>query len=459
VTATLASGIAPLLASKSAVIDAPVPAVYLSDATETRGLVGRADAVVFPAMTEEVLRVMEWCYARGVGITPRGGGTGYSGGAVPDGGVVLSLERLRRVRALEPLLWRAEVEAGLRTAEVQRLARENGLYFPPDPGAAEQSQIGGNAATNAGGPHAFKYGVTGAWITGIEAVVPPGRVVRFGGSVRKDVAGYDLQSLLVGSEGTLGVITAVHLRFIPPPERRYPVVGFYAEARAGAVAIEACLASGVVPSALEYLDNEAVDIARPTFPATMPAESCFVVIAEADGSGAEASEGRLALMEVMSYGAIELFASTSRGDAARLWRWRDGVGMAADAAFGGKVSEDIAVPVDRLADAIEGTRWIGERHDLPTCSWGHAGDGNLHSTFLFARDDADRQARARDAASDLFALAIELGGTISGEHGVGVVKTAHIGRQWNEAEVDLHDGIKTLFDPRGLLNPGTKAFR
>jgi len=167
---------------------------YLHDATEARGLRGSASAVVRPRDAAEVATVMTWCYDHDVPLTPQGGRTGYAGGAVPQGGVVLSLDRLRDVRAFEPLLWRGEFEAGITTADVRRMARENGLLFPPDPGAAEQSQIGGNVATNAGGPHAFKYGVTGAWVTGLEAVVPPGEIVRVGGFVRKDVAGYDLKS-------------------------------------------------------------------------------------------------------------------------------------------------------------------------------------------------------------------------------------------------------------------------
>jgi FAD/FMN-containing dehydrogenase len=433
-----------------------VPVRYLADATEARGLRGHADAVVLPQDVEGVARVLGWCYEHGVPVTPRGGGTVYAGGAVPAGGVVLGLERMRRARSLDPLAWRAELEAGLTTADVQRLARENGLYYPPDPGAGEQSQIGGNAATNAGGPHAFKYGATGAWITGVEAVLPPGRIVRFGGPLRKDVAGYDLKSLLVGSEGTLGVITALHLRFVPAIEARFPVLALYPDARAGAAAVESCLASGIVPAALEYLDEEAVAIARTGFPGEIPPEPRFAVLAEADGAREEAAAGREVLIEALSEGALDLSGPTDPGEIADIWRWREGIGLVADAALGGKVSEDIGVPVERLADAVEATREIGRRHRLETCSWGHAGDGNLHSTFLFAREDKGARRRAVDAAEELLELAVAFGGTISGEHGVGLSKVGHLARQWG-AGAEVHEQIKRLFDPQGLLNAGKKV--
>ena len=207
---------------------------YLVDKTEARGLRGHAEAVCLPNEPEQVASAVAWCYERGIAIVPRGGGTGYAGGAVPvEGGVVVALERMARVRSFDPSLWRIEVEAGVRTAELRRVARESGLFFPPDPGAAEQSQIGGNVATNAGGPHTFKYGVTGAWVTGIEAVLAPGELVRVGGPIRKDVAGYDLKSLLIGSEGTLGIVTSVWLKLIPAPEASLPVVGFYGGIGAG----------------------------------------------------------------------------------------------------------------------------------------------------------------------------------------------------------------------------------
>jgi glycolate oxidase subunit GlcD len=455
-TATATSDIERLVGSRNVRTGRDL-APYLQDATQARGLQGRAAAAVLPADAEQVAAVLRWSQEHGVAVVPRGGGSGYAGGAVPQGGIVLSLERLRAIRSFDPLLWRGEIEAGVRTSEVRRLARENGLLYPPDPGAAEQSQIGGNVATNAGGPHAFKYGVTGAWVTGLEAVLASGEPIRVGGATRKDVAGYDLTSLLVGSEGTLAVITAVSLRFIPAPESALPVVAFLPDAAAGGQAIENAMASGITPAAIEYLDADALRITRPSFPGPIPAGAGFVVIAEADGTAEEAAAGQQALIEAMGDAALDIRTPVTRADVDALWRWRDGIGLIADGALGGKISEDIAVPIDRLPEAIEGTARIGARHRLQTCSWGHAGDGNLHSTFMFSPGDESARGRAAAAAIDLFALAIDLGGSVSGEHGVGLVKAGQLRNQWPAGATDLHRGIKQLFDPRDLLNPGKKA--
>jgi glycolate dehydrogenase FAD-linked subunit len=430
---------------------------YLGDETEGRGFHGRAEAVLLPSTVEDVTRALAWCYEHDVALVPRGGGTGFAGGAVPDGGVVLGLERLTRVRRFEPLLWRIWVEAGLTTAAVRRLARENGLVFPPDPGAAEQSQIGGNIATNAGGPHAFKYGVTGAWVTGLEAVVPPGEVVTVGGPIRKDVAGYDLKSLLIGSEGTLGIITAAWLRLLPAPEAALPVVAFYLGVQEGCAALERVLGNGLHVAALEFLDGGTVLAAGGSFPSDVPSGAAFMVVAEADGSTAEAERLRADVVEVLAEDALAVYAPTEMGTIAELWRWRDGISFAVTAQRGGKVSEDIVVPLDRLGEAIEETIAIGARYDLPACSWGHAGDGNLHSTFLVTAGDETELARAARAANDLFALAVGLGGSISGEHGVGWAKRGQLARQWSPAALVLHGEIKRIFDPKGLLNPGKKV--
>jgi glycolate oxidase subunit GlcD len=429
---------------------------YLADLMG-RGVQGTADAVVLPSTADEVAAVMRWCYENDVPLTARGGGTGLAGGAIPvQGGVVIGFERLNKVRQFDPLLWRIHVEAGVTTGDIQRLARENGLRFPPDPGAAEISQIGGNIACNAGGPHAFKYGVTGHWVTGIEAVIPPGEIVTLGGPIRKDVAGYDLKSLLVGSEGTLGLVTAAWLRLVPAPELELPVIGLYRDADAGISAIERVLASGVVPAAVEYLDGITLSYSGDAYPFTLPPGAAFMVITEADGAEAEARRVAAELQEALVDDAVAVHAPTEPSDVAELWRWRAGAAFAILAQRGGAYSEDIAVPLDRLRDVARETLEIGARHDVPALSFGHAGDGNIHSTFLFSPENLDEEQRADDACHELFELALRLGGTVTGEHGIGWLKRGQLEHQLGETGYDLHLRVKQAFDPKNLLNPGKK---
>jgi glycolate oxidase subunit GlcD len=440
-------------------VEAP-SAPYLTDATEWRGLRGRADAVAFPQTSEEAARLLEWCGRHDVVVTPRGGGTGLAGGAVPlEGGVVVALERMSAIRSFDPPLWRIQVEAGMRTAQVHRLARENGLLFAPDPGAAEQSQIGGNIATNAGGPHAFKYGATRAWVTGLEAVLADGSLIELGGPLRKDVAGYDLIGLLCGSEGTLALITAAWLKLLPAPEAVLPLVAVYPDTASGCAAIARVVGSGLQVAALDYLDAGAIAATASGCPVQMPAGAGLMVILEADGSIVEAERLRDEAREALGDGVLTLHAPTTRREVDALWSWRHGAGVQIAAQRGGKVSEDIVVPVEHLAATIEETVAIGKRHGLAALSWGHAGDGNLHSTFLVDPGDAAEVGRAELAAEELFALAVGLGGSVSGEHGLGWVKRGQLARQWSEPALALHDAVKHAFDPKNLLNPGKKAAR
>ena len=440
------------------VLEAPPPgSLYNSDASRRRELAGHADAVVLPGSAEQVAEVVRWCYAHDTPIVPRGGGTGLTGGAVPtEGGVVCSLERLRGVRELAPELWRMHPEAGVTTRHVQRLARENGLMFAPDPGAAEQSQIGGNVATNAGGPHALKYGVTGAWVTGLEAVLAPGELVRIGGWARKDVAGYDLKSLLVGSEGTLGVITAVRLRLVPAPEARAPHVVFLRTPAAGCQAMLDILAAGIQPSALEFVDGPMLEIVAGGYPGRVPADATFALLVEVDGTRSEIGAQRRVLLEVMGGVAVAIHEPA---DVAALWRWREGFNPAATAVRGGKVSEDVAFPVERLAEGLERFAEIAARHSLRACAWGHGGEGNVHATVLVDPTSARELSAARAIGEELFALVGSLGGSIAAEHGVGWLKRGRLRLQWDERTVELHDEIKRAFDPKGLLNPGKKLAR
>jgi glycolate oxidase subunit GlcD len=429
---------------------------YLTDLMG-RGVVGTADAVVFPSSVEETAAVMRWCYETDTPLTARGGGTGLAGGAIPvEGGVVIGFERLNKVRQFDPLLWRMHVEAGVTTGDIQRLARESGLRFPPDPGAAEISQIGGNIACNAGGPHAFKYGVTGNWVTGIEAVIPPGEIIHVGGPIRKDVAGYDVKNLLVGSEGTLGLVTSAWLRLVPAPELELPVIGLYRNADDGVSAIERVLASGVVPAAIEYLDAVTLSYSGDAYPFGVPDGGTFMVITEADGSPDEARRVAGELREALGEDAVAVHAPEDPAEVTELWRWRGGVAFAILAQRGGAFSEDIAVPLDRLRDVAHETIEIGARHDVPALSFGHAGDGNIHSTFLFSPDEPEQEERADAACHELFELALRLGGTVTGEHGIGWLKRGQLEHQLGPVAYDLHLRLKQTFDPKGLLNPGKK---
>ena len=431
---------------------------YLHDSTEMQGLAGRADAIVAPGSAEQVAELVAWCYERDVAIVPRGGGTGFAGGSVPmEGGVVLSLERLDRVRSLEPDFWRMELEAGVRTGRVHQLTRENGLYFPPDPGASEQSQIGGNIACNAGGPHSFKYGVTGAWVLGLEAVLPPGRLLRFGGPLRKDVAGYDVPSLLIGSEGTLGIIVSAWLRLVPAPEAQIPVAAVYRDAHAGVAALRRVYGYGLVPATLEYLDRGCVRATRAAFPKPLPEDAGFVVLAEADGTQDSARALSRDLEEALGEDALLVDTFDSLAEERALWRWRSGVSFAVSAQRGGKMSEDIAVPFDALEEAIGVVAELEGTVGLPTCSWGHAGDGNLHATFMIDAHEAAEVERALKGTEELFARTLALGGTVSGEHGLGWVKRGQFDRQFRPEEADLQRRLKSLFDPKHLLNPGKKV--
>lgn len=451
------------------VLEAPPRSPYNRDCADSALVVGRADAVALPGTAEQAAAVVAWCYEHDVPIVPRGGGTGLTGGAVPThGGVVCSLERLRRVRELEPGLWRMHCEAGVSTADVQRLARENGLFFGPDPGAAEQSQIAGNVATNAGGPHGLKYGVTGAWVAGLEVVLAPGELVQLGGWAAKDVAGYDLKSLLVGSEGTLGLITAVRLRLLPAPQAAIALVVFLASREDGCAAIAEIFAAGLRPSVLDFLDGATLALVGDGYAsavgpalagdaaAGVPADAGFALVVEVDGTEAEARAQRAEVLSLLGEAAVAVHEPLQPR---ALWRWRDGVNPAVAGVRGGKVSEDVVFPVERLAAGLERFERSARARGLQACAWGHGGEGNVHATVLVDPADARELDAAQAVAEELFATVVQLGGSVAGEHGVGALKGGLLESQWDPRAVDLHERVKRLFDPKALFNPGKKLAR
>lgn len=434
----------------------PVPAELLQDATEARGVRGAALAAVLPGSAEETAAVVRWANAQGVPIVPRGGGTGYSGGAVPDAGsVVLATERLTGPGELVPEAWRGTFGAGTITADVHRRCLEAGLFFGPNPGSAESCRIGGNVATNAGGPRSFRHGSTRAWLSGAEVVLATGELVRLGGDARKDVETLDLLGLVCGAEGTLGVVTEVTLRLQPAPEAARPVLAVYADRDAGLRALSAAMACGVVPTALEFLDGGAVRAAATTFPGGQPDGAGFAVLVEALGSAEVVALEAAVLAEAIGEDALTVHRPESRADVDALWRWRDGVSLAVVSARGGKLSEDVVVPAERLGDALAAVDRLGAEHGVPVTSWGHAGDGILHATVLVDRGDERAMAGARDAAHAMLGIAADLGGALSGEHGIGAVKLAGAATL-DPAVLAAQRAVKDALDPRGIMNPGRK---
>jgi FAD/FMN-containing dehydrogenase len=289
--------------------------------------------------------------------------------------------------------------------------------------------------------------------------VPPGETIELGGPYRKDVAGYDLKSLLIGSEGTLGIVTAVRLRLMPAPEAALPLIAFHATREQGCAAILDVLGAGIVPAALDFVDGDALRMAAGAWAGgsgtALPIDAELMLLAEVDGTREEARAAHAELAAVLGSSALEL----RRPDRAALWEWRDRVPGAVSAMRGGKVSEDVVVPVERLAETLARFAEIAARHGLRSCAWGHGADGNVHANLLVDPHNQADLAAAAAATEELFALAVELGGSISGEHGVGWCKSGQLAKQWPEGALRLHEEIKRVFDPKGLLNPGKKLAR
>jgi glycolate oxidase len=413
-------------------------AAYGYDAYGASGMRRLAEAVVFPASTDEV---------------SRGAGTGYAGGASADGGVILNLCRMAGVAAVEAEAQRIAVEAGVITARVHTRAAEAGLYYPPDPGSSSTSTIGGNVACNAAGPHTLRYGTTVDFVAGLTVVLANGRVARLGEGAEAP----QLIPLLCGSEGTLAVVTEVLLRLIPAPPARATLAGTFDDMEAASAAVAAITEAGIVPAALEFLDRAALDAIAATGAGDVAPGAGALLIVEVEGPADEVNAHGEAVRGVLTQaGARTLDHATSADEAARLWRLRKSVSAAVAKVQIGKVNEDVVVPRDRVAELVGHSRRIGLDNELGVVSFGHLGDGNIHTTFLIDPRVPGDRLKAAAAAEQLFETVLSMGGSLSGEHGVGTAKLAFVERQLGAAQVALLRRIKGAFDPAGILNPGKK---
>jgi glycolate oxidase len=417
-----------------------------------------ADVVVTPASTAEVAAVMTVCHDSRTPIVPRGAGTGYSGGAVPlQGGVVLSLERLNRILDIDEGNLLAVVEPFVVTGDLQNAVERLGLFYPPDPASLRQSTIGGNVAENAGGPRAFKYGVTRQYVLGLEAVLPSGAVIRTGGKVVKNVVGYDLTQLLVGSEGTLAIITEIVLRLIPKPPARETLRATFGGVTEAVNAVSGLIAKRVIPATLEIVDAESLAaVSRYLGGRSLaPAGTGALLLIEVDGLaeqvGAEAERVAAACREA---GATEVLRAASEEEREALWTVRRELSPSLRVITPIKVNHDVVVPRARVPALFGLIERLRRDYRLPIPCFGHVGDGNIHVNIMVAEGDVNGSRRAEDAARALFEGVVALEGSISGEHGIGFSKAPYLGLELSGETVAAMQAVKAAFDPRGILNPG-----
>lgn len=416
---------------------------------------GRPEAVVLPASTDEVAEVVRVAARHGLPVTPRGAGTGLSGGAVPCGGIALSLARMNRIVEVDRRNLLAVVEPGVVTADLQREVEAMGLFYPPDPASGRVCTIGGNIAENAGGPRCFKYGVTRDYVLGLEVVLADGRVLRTGGRTVKNVSGYDLTRLMVGSEGTLGVVTQATLRLIPKPESAATVMAVFARLEDAAEASAAIVAGGVTPATLEIMDRLAIGVVENYLHLGLPDSAEAILLIEVDGfREAVARQLDLVAAACCRLGAAEVRQATAQAERDELWRARRSVSAALCRIKPLRVGEDVCVPVSRVPELVRRLQRLAAEAGLTMAVFGHIGDGNMHPNFVVDPRDQAEMARMEAALADVARIALELGGTLSGEHGIGLLKAPYLEWEVGSLGLEVMRRVKQSLDPLGILNPG-----
>jgi glycolate oxidase len=443
------------IVGKDSVLDSPEELVaYSYDATFEEHL---PDIVVLPRTTEQVCQVVALAASEHLPIVTRGMGSGLAAASVPfGGGIVLAMTRMNHLLEIDEQNAIAHVEAGIVTADLQAEVEKCGLFYPPDPSSIRQSTIGGNIACNAGGPRCLKYGVTGDYVLGLTVVLADGRVVRTGGKVIKDVVGYDLTALFTGSEGTLGVITEALLKLVAKPGfARTALVEFDALADASKC-VNAILSTGLVPATLELMDETAIACVEEALHLGLPLDVEAILLVETDGS-----DEPMVLREIEAVarisresGARQVRVAKDEDERAGLWNARRSITASLARKAPNKLGEDITVPRSAIPEAIRRIKAISAEFGLPIVVFGHAGDGNLHPNILFDKREPGQWAKVEPMVSQIFNTALELGGTLSGEHGVGMLKRPYITRALGPVSIEIQKRIKQVLDPLNILNPG-----
>jgi glycolate oxidase len=428
-------------------------ACYAYDATREIHL---PDAVVFPTSTQEVAAVIRLANEVGFYVIPRGSGSGTTGGALPvKGGVVVVTTRLNRILTIDTDNLVAHAEPGVLTGHLHAAVEKLGLYYPPDPSSAEFSTLGGNLGECAGGPRAVKYGVTRDYVLGLEVVIGTGDIIHTGVQTTKGVVGYDLTRLMVGSEGTLGVITRMALRLIPKPESVKTMKVVFERIETAAEMVSEIIRRGLVPRAIEYMDNASIRCAEAYLNIGLPVAAGALLIIEVDGREDETTRDIQRLKALCeSRGSMEAVVAETKTEADRLWKARKSLSPAMYLYGPDKINEDIVVPRSKIPDMVRKIEALKADTGLTMASFGHAGDGNIHFHIMLDKSVRQDVLKAETAISELFDYTLALGGTISGEHGVGTSKAPYLKREIGPVEIALMKKIKMAFDPKGVLNPG-----
>lgn len=426
---------------------------YSYDATNQKFL---PDAVVFPKNAQEISLILKMADFEGFPVVPRGAGSGFSGGSLPvQGGVVISFERMNKIIKIDADNLTAIVEPGVVTGDLQTGVEKLGLFYPPDPTSLKFSTIGGNVAENAGGPRAVKYGVTRDYVLGLEVVLPTGEIINTGTQTMKGVVGYDLTKLMVGSEGTLGIVTKIILKLIPLPETTKTMLAVFVDMKDAAKTVSKIISSRIIPSTLEFIDRNCIKCVEDCLNIELPMDADAILLIEVDGDRDLIEKEAAAIKNIcLVHGAKEFRLANDKKESKELWKARRAISPSLAKLKPNKINEDIVVPRSKIPDAITEIREIAERYNLTIANFGHAGDGNIHVNIMIDKSNKDELARAEDAVKEIFKLTIELGGTISGEHGIGISKMPYISMELSPAAMDAMEKIKNVLDPKGILNPG-----
>jgi len=426
---------------------------YAYDATARSYL---PNAVLFPRDAREISAILRLANSDRFSVTPRGAGSGMTGGSLPvEGGIVLAMSRLNRILEIDTDNLIAHAEPGVVTGHFHRAVESEGLFYPPDPSSSDFSTLGGNLAECAGGPRAVKYGVTRDYVLGLEAVLPTGEIIHSGVKTTKGVVGYDLTRLLIGSEGTLGIITGITFKLLPLPEAVNAMTAIFDHMETAAETVSEIIRRGIIPRTIEFMDNASIRCVERHLKMDLPVEAGALLLIEVDGKTEEVGMLIEQLSSLcMSQGAKDTKVARKKEEIAELWKARKAISPALFQYGPDKINEDIVVPRSKIPDMVRKIEALKEKTGLTIVSFGHAGDGNIHFNIMLDKRNRDELKKAEAAIDALFEHTLELGGTISGEHGVGITKAPYIAKEIGSVELNLMKKIKKIFDPNGILNPG-----